>query len=773
MSRLLRSVCSILAIWTVGATLVAAQGFKFLEVTVIDPDGKPMADVPVEIDINGMAFPMPSDAEGKVSVNVPVGSNNQLELRVKHPGYVALQGSWSRGTKIPDTLTIKLQPARSIGGVVQNEDGKPVEGVKVEGRSYGNEQAGRGELRPYLEGEIAVTDADGRWRVDSVPDDRSEVRFRFNHPEYVFDQDFTDSAGTWTELLALNGKTILRRGATVAGKITDSAGTPISGARIAFGRRFAKDREVVLSNENGEYQVTRCGEGTFPVAVTADGFAPDLKYVTIQQKSVRTDFQLNPSKKMRFKVVDKHGQPIVGARILPQVWRGQDGPEIGAGNADQEGIWEWNQAPEDEVQFSIAKEDYFSVVTKLTAGKSEYEITLLPAVKVIGTVIDKETREPIKEFNYVHGVWWEPSDDRFVLQSPQVQVGIGGKFRFQMGSACEKFYLQVEAEGYKPSVSREIFPGEESINLTFEMEKGIGPSGVVLLDDGTPVVGAEVAMATEREGVSITAGAIINNSGLRQTITDADGRFKLPYSDGQYVLVVIHELGWVESEPTDETTPMELKLQPWARVVGKSLRGSKLVAADRIGMFFQDDRDRPNSNWFYRTESSATGSFEMSRIRPGRYTIFRDIAYADTEKGSWMRLNSHTLVLNLKPGETSEVNIGGSGRLIKGQLVAAENAKSKIYWNMGAVQLERKVVGGQPDSELPSQYGVAIRSDGTFEIADVADGDYGLKVEVYPMMTSPDDGWNVISRLTQDCIISGEDESEVIDLGTLTVPLVE
>jgi hypothetical protein len=771
MKRCLHRLWKCFAIWTVCASVVAAQGFKYLEVTVVDPDGKPMADVPVEIDINNMAFPMPTDAEGIVSVNVPAGNDNELQLRVKHPGYVALQGSWSRGTKIPDTLTINLKPARSIGGVVLNEKGEPVEGVKVEGRTYGDEHAGRGELRPYLNGEIAITDTQGRWKADIVPTDGSQVRLRFNHPDYVIDPDFTDRAGTWRELLALKGSTVLRRGATITGMVTDTLGNPVAAARVAFGRRFATHRDVVVTNKAGEFEITRCDEGTFPIAVTAKGFAPDLQYVTVQQDEIRADFQLKPAQKMRFTVVDKHGVPVEGVRILPQVWRGQDGPEIGAGNTNAQGIWEFEEAPGDEIQYFVGKANYFGIVTKLTAGKPEYEITLLPAVKVIGTVIDKETQEPIKEFRHVEGVWWEPSDERYILQSGRTQVGQNGKFRFQMGSACEKFCLQVEAEGYKPSVSREILPGEESINLTFEMEKGIGPSGVVLLADGTPVGGAEVAMATEREGVSITAGSIINTTGLRQTTTEADGRFKLPYSDGRHVLIAIHELGWSESEPTEETAPIELTLQPWARVVGKSLRGSEPVIADQIGMFFQDNRDRRTSNWNYRTESSATGSFEIDRLRAGRYTIFRDVAYADTEKGSWMRLNSHTLVLNLKPGETREVNIGGSGRLIKGQLVAAEDAKSSIHWNMGAVTLRRKNSDGQSVSRLPSQYGSAIKPDGTFEIADVADGDYELKVEIYPMVASPNS--NILARLTQSCNITGEDESKVMDLGTLTVPLVE
>jgi hypothetical protein len=773
MNCLLRGLCNCFAIWLVCVSVATAQGFKYLEVTVVDPNGKPMADVPVEIDINGMAFPMPTDAEGKVSVNVPAGSDNELELRVKHPGYVALQGSWARGTKIPDTLTINLKPARSIGGVVLNEEGGPVEGVKVEGRTYGDEQAGRGELRPYLNGEIAVTDSEGRWKADIVPDDSSEVQFRFNHPDYVNDPDFSVRAGSWTELLALRGRMVLDHGATIIGKVINSAGKPVSNARVAFGRRFAKDCKVVLTNEDGEYEVTRCGEGTFPIAVTSDGFAPDLQYVTVQQDEIRADFQLKPAQKMRFKVVDKHGQPIAGARILPQVWRGQDGPEFGAGNTNAQGIWEFEEAPRDEIQYAINKADYLGFVTKLTAGKPEYEITLLPAAKVIGTVIDKETRKPIKEFNYAHGVWWETSDDRFVLQPEQTQISEDGKFRFQMGGACEKFYLQVEAEGYKPSVSREIFPGEESVNLTFEMEKGIGPSGVVLLGDGTPVGGAEVAMATEREGVSITAGSIINNSGLRQTTTDADGKFKLPYSDGQYSLIVIHELGWAESEPTEETTSIDLKLQPWARVVGKSLRGSEPLAGDQIGMFFQDNRDRPNSNWNYRTETSGTGSFEIDRLRAGRYTIFRKLKYAETDRRSWMQLNSHMLTLNLEPGETREVNLGGSGRLFKGRLVAVEDAKPQIHWNMGAVLLSRKDADGQADGDLPSQYGSAIKPDGTFEIFDVVPGQYQLKVGIYSVAAPTDNNWNEIARLTQACEVSSEDESEVINLGTLTVSLVE
>ena len=99
----------------------------------LDPDGKPMVDVPVDISLNGMAFPMPTDEKGVVAFNVPGGGGGRVQLSVKHDGYLAQGVSWNEGEEVPEKFTIPMKKGVPIGGIVHDEEGNPIEGVKIEG----------------------------------------------------------------------------------------------------------------------------------------------------------------------------------------------------------------------------------------------------------------------------------------------------------------------------------------------------------------------------------------------------------------------------------------------------------------------------------------------------------------------------------------------------------------------------------------------------------------------------------------------------------------
>lgn len=107
------------------------SGFKYVTVTVVDPEGKPLADVEVNIDTDGSEFPMYTNSKGKVSFNVPNAKNTRLTLQAKHGQYVSEAGRWYDGKSIPEKYTIKFVEGTVIGGIVHDEQGQPIEGVDV------------------------------------------------------------------------------------------------------------------------------------------------------------------------------------------------------------------------------------------------------------------------------------------------------------------------------------------------------------------------------------------------------------------------------------------------------------------------------------------------------------------------------------------------------------------------------------------------------------------------------------------------------------------
>ena len=113
-----------------GSIDAVAQEFKFLEVKVVDDNGKPMADVQVDIKMEGLQFPMPTDEAGMISLNVSAG-RSPVELLVRHEGYQSQKIRWRRGSEVPEEFSISLQPGKPASGWVVDAQGEPVAEAEV------------------------------------------------------------------------------------------------------------------------------------------------------------------------------------------------------------------------------------------------------------------------------------------------------------------------------------------------------------------------------------------------------------------------------------------------------------------------------------------------------------------------------------------------------------------------------------------------------------------------------------------------------------------
>ncbi len=118
-------IVSVIAVWMTIASSTFAQEFKFLEVTVHDENGQPMAEVTVDINMDGLEFPMPTDADGVISLNVATNSS-PVVLKAHHPGYESKRIRWEWGKDVPKSHTLELQLGKPTSGVVLDADGQPV-----------------------------------------------------------------------------------------------------------------------------------------------------------------------------------------------------------------------------------------------------------------------------------------------------------------------------------------------------------------------------------------------------------------------------------------------------------------------------------------------------------------------------------------------------------------------------------------------------------------------------------------------------------------------
>ena len=129
--------------------------------------------------------------------------------------------------QIPPIREFALEPGTTIGGVVSDVKGHPIEGATVKITIPATES----DLSSYgLPIGAPKTDAKGRWLVSEAPADLSLVSIQVEHPSYL------PSSGKPAGLDSVTA--VLKEGPTVSGRVVDAAGKPVSGAKVLWGKSF-------------------------------------------------------------------------------------------------------------------------------------------------------------------------------------------------------------------------------------------------------------------------------------------------------------------------------------------------------------------------------------------------------------------------------------------------------------------------------------------------------------------------------------------------------
>ena len=569
------------------------------ELTVSGPDGKPVPRASVEIRVD----PVPTaeqiqrgeflrksnygavvrtDANGHLVLELPKTAS-RLDVGIQEPGYGPYWAGWSseeHPQSIPSSFVAELEAGWSIGGVVVDSQGTPMEGVtihpsiKYKKRPDDPEDLGIGTQ--------LTTDAEGKWRFDSVPISMNEVFVEMSHPDFMPDcrslprDKFGIQQGE--QPVARIG---MQRGSTVAGRVTDAVGKSISGALVRT--KFFNNVREARTDAEGVYKLVGCPpDQVARIVASATGLATDMKQVRIQQDMDPVDFTMQPGGHVRIRVADADGEPIPKARIFFQQWRGRQIEYFEFDHvdqyADEHGVWEWNEAPLDEFQADICRPDGMQLGKQsIIAREQEYVFTPPVALQVTGRVIDAETRAAVSQFRVVPG--WRESDKRLSWLSREAFGGRDGQFQWRETSSRFAHVLRVEAPGYLPVVSRDIQGNEGSIAIGFELRRGRDVAAQVLTPDGKPAAHAEVALGITGSQIMIRNGEFMESSTFceRQTATES-GEFRFPPQENGFRLVVTHPAGFANLGGESGTPPTVVQLQPWARVEGTYRIGSRAAA---------------------------------------------------------------------------------------------------------------------------------------------------------------------------------------------------
>jgi beta-lactamase regulating signal transducer with metallopeptidase domain len=748
---------------------------------VVGPDGKPIPQAQVELH----TYPHPAIGQvrqGKLvkreSNELLVATDDQGQLVVElaqvptHfnvyitiPGYGPYWARWSseNHAPIPSRFTAELEAAWSIGGIIVDTAGKPVEGVIVwpsiefKKRPGENQQMGTGTR--------LKTDAAGRWQFDSVPVSMSEVHVNINHPSFqpvrrrLTRSEFGIERGR--QPLA---KLVLDHGLTVTGKVTDEAGQPVAGALVRT--KYMNNIREAKTGSDGVYRLVGCEPVATEIVVSAKGWATDMKELSIASDLGPVNFQMKPGGTVRVRVLDENGNPVPKARIFFQQWRRPFYKYYEFDHvsqyADQNGIWVWTEAPLDEFKADICRPDGMQLpLQSLIARPEEYVFRVPGALVVSGKVIDSVTRKPIPAFRVVPG----RGDNREPIfwNRRESFTATDGHYRFRQTRGDSVTQIRIEADRYQAAVSRDIKSNEGTIAIDFELKLGKNIAAKVMTPRNLPAAGAKVALGVAGSQISVKNGAIddMQTYCARET-TDEAGSFCFSPQDKNFQLVITHPSGFAHiSSAHDWELTRIVHLEPWSTVEGTFRIGKAPAANVAIGLdvarLDSFGRNAPLIFTQHQSTSGPDGRFVFERVIPGRGWIGRRIMLMAGE-GAMEVTSSCRIAANFPAGQTVHIDLGGTGRAVVGKLQPPEGFPGKVRWNFATVHV-------RSDTNADSLSLMAtVDRNGKFRIDDAPEGQYSISVRF------DQDGAGRLDNHRFSVPPTNEGVSaQPVDLGTLTL----
>jgi Carboxypeptidase regulatory-like domain len=692
---------------------VHVENQRTFELTVVGPDAKPLVGIAVEcrgrpklkdeqittgefVRRTNYGSLLKTDSKGRLALKLPPKMEN-FDFFIESPGYAPYWAGWNSETfteTIPPALTAELDPAWSVGGIVVDGDGKPVQGATLRPSIEFKKRPG---ITTQLQtGKEVKSDADGKWHFDCVPASMPDVQFEIHHPQFkpVW-RTLTRAEFGIAPDMAPAAKIALDPGLTLTGTVTDESGNPIAGARIRA--KFSNDVREAKSGSDGIYRLSGCDHVTARIVAWAKGCATDMQELRVEPDMKPVEFQMKPGGTVRIRVVDSQGNPVPKARIFFQRWRGEFYQyfefDIVSEYADEHDIWEWHEAPLDEFKADICPRGVEAMPLSkqsLIARPEEYVFKLPPPLVISGKVVDAESKKPIGKFQVVWGI--RDADSHMTWVRTRILTAHDGQYEFRPNYDYFANLIRIEAEGYLPAVSRAVTNDEGNVTIDFELKKGKNVAATVLLPDGTSANKAKVALGVAGSQIEIKNGDLDDSSTYcERRATDAAGHFSFPPQEGDFQLIITHPAGFAHVKKSGDDMRPTIKLTPWSKVEGTFRIGSKRTANVPITINIQGSDEYgnkvPHIFTFHDVTSGPDGRFVFERVFPGRGWIGRRIMLTVND-GAADVTSSCMMRAEFPAGETTHLDVGGTGRAVVGQLRPPESCDGRVPWNFALVNLQ-------------------------------------------------------------------------------------
>lgn len=743
-----------------GATTQPAPREMVINLVRAD-NGKPLGDAKGAYTIDGeKSAKFDVAASGEIRIPLPAGVR-ELNVFIRKAGFVSAAVFFGdrRGSRpFTSHLTLPMAPGITVGGIVRDQDGKPVEGARVYFEAMNERPEAPDTLMINGSGQ-ATTDRDGKWTFDGSPPHPQSLIIDVDHPDFTA-RSSHQQPGVFEDFDLLKKKvlvTIIERGISVPGTIVDEQNHPIANASI--GGDFLGIANVSKSDAQGRFTLRGVEAGRREFTASAEGFVPAAINATVARDNVPTvSFTMQKGRDLRGSVVDAQGRPI--ARAYIQFIPFKVHPRLRASAlTNAQGNFVWSGAPAGPVNVSVSKGGYIGVSNLLwTADGSLHKVTLnegnddpmaRPTVATVrGKVVDDQTGQPIKEFQATVTI---RKKDRQRIRVSDIfdAVGADGNYTVALAGRGDQYIVRIDSAGYLPQESPILSDGA-ALEFNARLKHGTPLIGTVRQPDGRPAVHAQVALE-EGYGVSVKDGQIgpYQSRQAHFTVSDERGHFKLPPRQGRITVFAVHKSGWAEWICDGQGESESVKLEPWSALEGTVYDGEKPAIGKNISLMpiLPSPREMARAGFRYEAITDEQGHFEFFHVADGRLVLT-----AQDPPGFGATGERLTAKIELKPGEHQTLQLGGSGRTVIGKLIVPADLLAKTSrpptgsmsvlatvfippagYDQLSAQEKQKVYQAFLDSPAYRQYlsratsfGIHFNHDGTFRADNIPPGQYAI-----------------------------------------------
>ena len=554
-----------------------------------------------------------TDAAGRFEVrNLPAGSYD-LQVRARGFARLTVPGlAVPEGTGGTDLGTVMLAPGLSLRGLVNDAQGRPVEGAEVRARPAARDEMMIFDRDPGPAD--AVTAADGSFTLE----DRS--------PGESLDLSAT-RAGYGPGLapgVAVPSeepvRIVLDATARVSGRTVDPQGKPVPGASIFLSEAApmnAAGRSMLgpsgrfhraVSDEQGGFSIEDVSPG--PVRLHAQ--APRRQQVELENLEVKPgqgltglDVVLPAGATVEGRVLGPDGRPVGDARVSVVQASQNDFAAFSSlrGDTDADGHYQIDGVPPGPHTLEARADGYRRAArdVEVTERTGAVDFQLDRGLEVSGRVVD-DAGAPIP------GVQLTLTAGMFSRDSPGALTGADGAFRIA-GVQDGTYRLRPRKEGY-------VSPD---------------PLGMAVTVAGAPVSGLEVRLSAGAAIVGKISGLefsqlsrvrVSANSSFHSGQVDPEGSYRISnLAPGRWMVTAVvpdtplHAEGEVKIEPGVPEVRLDLQLGGGHELRGVVLsNGQPLPGAGLV-------LSRPTAAGMQTATSDHQGGFRFGGLEDGAYDL--------------------------------------------------------------------------------------------------------------------------------------------------------